>query len=201
MIHYATRQKVIELSSIGAVNDRLFFAKQRFRDLELLNSGDLAGANISDRQQLIQEFFFHLVGSIEFIAQVINTSKMLNIHPENVRPHRVCDHLDNNDPIKPLLTQLYPRTRNESLPQNPYSDEASHLRILLIRHFVCHLGNNPFHFRQGSTLPRSSLVLDPRELFDPNVTNPRSSRVAALDELNHFFVLVENKCRRIIAYL
>jgi hypothetical protein len=67
------------MATLEAVNDRLLFAKRRLKELERLNNGDIAGADPKDRQQLIQEFFFHLVGSIEFLAQVINNSLKLLI--------------------------------------------------------------------------------------------------------------------------
>ena len=177
-----------------AVNDRLFFAQRRLRELERLNNGDIAGANPRDRQQLIQEFFFHLVGAIEFLVQVINNSLRLGIPMENVNARNVHDRLSSSDPIKPLLAELYPRTRGTPLPLNPYSDEGSHFRILVLRHWVCHYGHNPFFFRIGST-PRSSLFLDPRD------QTLNGSQRPAIDELNHFWELINSKCQQIIGYL
>lgn len=182
------------MATVEAVNDRLFFAKRRLRELKRLNNGDIAGANPKDRQQLIQEFFFHLVGAIEFLAQLINNSLKLLIPMKNVNARNVYDHLSSNDPIKPLLGELYPKTRGRQLPSNPYSDEGSHFRILVLRHWVCHYGNNPFFFRIGST-PESSLFLDPRD------RSLNGSQRHAIDELNHFWKLVNSKCQQIIAYL
>jgi hypothetical protein len=47
--------------------NRLDSAKKRLIELKQLNNGNIAGANGRERQQLIQEFFFHLVGSIDFL--------------------------------------------------------------------------------------------------------------------------------------
>lgn len=177
-----------------AVRDRLHFAQRRLRELRKLKNGDIAGANPKERQQLIQEFFFHLVGAIEFVAQVINNSEKLGIQAMDVSARKVYCNLGRNDPIKSLLDELYPQTRGRKLPSKPYSDEGSHFRILILRHWVCHRGNNPFFFRIGQT-PESSLFLDPR---DPNLDG---SKKPAIDELDHFWNLVNSKCKRILGYL
>ena len=179
------------MTNIKAVNDRLFFAKRRLEELQRLNNGDIAGADPRDRQQLIQEFFFHLVGAIEFLAQVINNSLKLNIPAEEVSARKVFAHLNNDDPIKPLLDELYPQTHGKKLPPNSYSDKASHFRILVLRHWVCHHGDNPFFFRIGS-MPESSLFLDTRD------RSLNGSQKPAIDELNHFWKLVDSKCQQII---
>jgi len=78
-----------------AVIDRLDFAKRRLTDLEELarNDEDLSEADPKERQQLIQEFFFHLVGAIEFLAQVVNISKNIDISAEDVTVPKVCKEL------------------------------------------------------------------------------------------------------------
>jgi len=172
-----------------SINDRLYFAKKRLKELKQLNNGDIAGANVKDRQQLIQEFFFHLVGSIEFLLQLVNYSKQLDIDIEGVDIRSVCSNLPNSDPLKTLLTQLHPKTRGQPISTDPYSDEGCHFRALLFRNRVCHHGNNPFHFRVGS-LPRSSLWVDPRD------QNLGGSQKPALEELEKFWDLVNDKCQR-----
>ena len=179
------------MSSPDAVNDRLFFARQRLTELERLNNGDLAGAQPRDRQQLIQEFFFHLVGAVEFLTQVVNTSKNLLINPEEVNVRDVCKKLPNGSRIRRLLEQLHPITRGKPLPLDPYSEEGCHFRILVFRNRVCHQGHNPFFFRVGS-IPRSSLFIDPRN------GNLGGSQKPAIDELWHFWKLVNDKCQQVL---
>jgi hypothetical protein len=53
------------LTNDHGVNDSLLFARKRLDELKKLNGGHLGGANHRDRQPLIQEFFFHLVGAID----------------------------------------------------------------------------------------------------------------------------------------
>jgi hypothetical protein len=171
------------MSSPDAVKDRLSFARRRLKDLEELtrDDGDLGGADPKERQQLIQEFFFHLLGATEFLAQVVNTSKSLRIDMENVTIKQVCNTLI-NDPIKTILEKLHPPTYNQPLPSDPYSDEGCHYRIVVYRNRVSHHGDNPFCFRVGSS-PSTSLFLDPRD------TNRGASNESAIFELNRFYDL------------
>jgi len=179
------------------VHDRLFFAKRRLQDLTRLEksySGELGRAQPTDRQQLIQEFFFHLVGAIEFLAQVVNDSKNLGIPMECVTPREVCKKLGCNDPMGALLDKLYPATRNKPFPQDPHSEEGCHFRVLVMRHWVCHYSHNPFLFRLGS-MPPTSLSVDPRN------KSLGTSQKPALDELHHFWELVNDKCQWILTQL
>lgn len=79
-----------------AVNRRLTFAESRFKGLGALEkkcNGHLGYAKREDTEQLVQEFFFHLVGAREFLLQVVNESRNLGIDPEDVSGKRVLDEL------------------------------------------------------------------------------------------------------------
>ena len=187
-----------------SVMDRLDFAKRRLTGLKELarNGEDLAEADPKERQQLIQEFFFHLLGATEFLVQVVNTSKSLEIDMEVVTIKRVCKELnerDINDPIKTILEKLHPPTYQQPLPPDPYSDEGCHYRIVVYRNRVCHHGHNPFHFRvyigAPNEEPSTSLVLDPRN------RSLGASKESAISELNHFYKLVYDKCQKVLATL
>ena len=185
--------------SADAVKDSLLFAHRRLDELKTLNSGNLEGAKPEDRKMLIQEFFFHLVGAIEILVQVINEQRTLGLDPERVTVRTVSCRLATADPIKSLLNQLYPTTRSSDqrwlpLPRDPYSEEGSHFRIVVFNHWVSHCGVNPLRFRSGAE-PNASLVLDPR---NPSAGN---SNLAAIDELEKFWSLVNDKCPRIIGIL
>jgi len=190
------------MSSPDAVNDRLSFAWRRLKELEELtrDDEDLGGADPKERQQLIQEFFFHLLGAIEFLAQVVNTSKSLGIDMERVTINRVCNMLNAQDiPIKTTLEKLHPPTYNQQLPPDPYSDAGCHYRIVVYRNRVCHHGNNPFCFRayigSPNELPPTSLFLDPR------YRNLGASKESAISELNRFYELVKAKCLQVLKML
>lgn len=172
------------------VRNRLIFAKKRLDELSVLNGGNLTVPEIQ-RQQPLQEFFFHLVGAIEFLAQTVNDARTLIDDEEDVSVVEVCQKLVPNDPVKPLLSQLHPKTRKQKLPPDPYSEEGSHFRILLLRNRVCHLARNPFVFRVGSE-PPCSLRLDPRDKKD------NGSKKPAIEELTLFWKLVNDKCEQIL---
>jgi uncharacterized protein len=57
------------------IRTRIRFAEKRLQELLSLNDGNLPGANASERQQLTQEFFFHLVGATEEVAQLVNQTR------------------------------------------------------------------------------------------------------------------------------
>ena len=180
-----------------SVMDRLDFAKRRLIDLKELarNGEDLAGAAPKERQQLIQEFFFHLVGAIDFLAQVVNTSKTLGIDVEKVTVVEVCRKLNKNNPIKSILEELHPKTRGEPIPDDPYSREGCHFRILRYRNRVCHQGHNPFYFSLGPGKPPTSLFLDPIN------GSHGGSEKSAISELKQFYDLVYDKCLKVLEEL
>lgn len=183
------------------VENRLFFAKRRLEELELLNNGDLAGADTGDRQQLFQEFFFHLVGAIYFLMPLINNSRNLGLINDLTTPRAVYVELENSDPIKPILDKLFPRTGRGSnrrpLPRDPYSEEGCHFRILIYRHWVTHEKRNPWHFSVGGDAPRCSLKIDLRDEQGLR----KNSEKSVFEELNIFWMLVNIKIQEIIQYL
>ena len=174
--------------------ERLLSAARRLDDLRALNNGDLAGAPQDERQQLIQEFFFHLVGAIDFLAQHINIARELGLDAETVTVDTVCAKLGKDDEVRKLLKMLHPRTRRKNLPPDPYSEEGSHFRIVLVRHCVCHLRAQPFHFKMDGSR-KASLFLDPRR------QRSDVSKRAALCELQLFHGLVLEKHDQIVAML
>jgi len=189
------------------VTNRLLFAKRRLDELTKLggvNSGTLLQA---ETQQRIQEFFFHLVGAIDFLAQAINDDRKLivdekgEVNEGKVTVAAVCQELkklQDGDSIRTILNQLHPKTRGEPLPQDPYSEEGSLFRIILFRNHVCHYGRNPFCHRRTlggrQEEPLTSLVLDPRDR-----ENRESSCKPAIEELTLFWQLVKTKCEQILS--
>jgi hypothetical protein len=142
------------------VSEKLAFAQRRLEELLELNGGDLQGADASARQQLIQEFFFHLVGATDVLAQLVNELRALGIDPEDVNIKQVSNALSVSDLVKSKLAALTARTQGRPLPPDPYSDNSYIFRIRNYRHQVTHRSRNPFFFRAGST-PAASFVLDP----------------------------------------
>jgi len=178
------------------VHERLTFAEKRLDELLALNSGDLPGADSSYRQQLVQEFFFHLVGATEVLAQLINEERALGLDSEAVSIPAVSQHLPTSDPLASKLSSLHTRVKGRPLPQDPYSDQAYIFRILNYRHHVTHRQRNPFLFRVGSS-PPASFFVDPREPTSTRVPSARSAQ----DEMRYMLELVLSRCQDTIAAL
>ncbi len=176
------------------IEERLSFADRRLDELLRLNDGHLAGADGSERQQLLQEFFFHLVGATEVLAQFVNEARDLGMDSEDVSVPQVARKLAVPDPIRAKLGSLHMRTKGRPLPADHYSDDTLVFRILNYRHQVTHRRNNPFLFRVGSE-PPASFFLDPR-----NRKLGASSR-SAQDEMHHMFRLIRGRCREVLAGL
>jgi hypothetical protein len=174
--------------------ERLAFAERRLRELLRFNGGNLLGADASCRQQLVQEFFFHLVGATDVLAQFVNEVRGLGIDPEDVSIMRVSNALSAGDPVKSKLAALTARTQGRPLPPDPYSDNGYIFRIRNYRHQVTHRRKNPFLFRIGAT-PAASFLLDPR---DP--TQVPSAR-SVQDETQHVLNLIDERCEEILALL
>lgn len=143
------------------VTERLDFARVRRDDLLALNGGDLQHSDAHERQQLLQEFFFHLLGAVDVLAQLVNERHALGHHAENVTIGYLQDKLS-GDPLETDLQALYARTRRQPLPADPYSDDGYIFRAYNYRHLVTHRRKFPVLFRMGST-PLVSFILDPRE--------------------------------------
>lgn len=178
----------------GQVKDRLASAEKRLNDLLALNRGNLPGANASERQQLVQEFFFHLIGTIDVLAQVVNDVKALGLDSEDVSVPAVIKRLGSTDPAVTPLAAVHVKTRGMSVPGDPYSDDALLFRAYNYRHQVTHRGTNPFLFRVGS-LPPTSFHLDPRN------TGLGHSTKAAQDEMRQMLQLISMRCDAVLALI
>ena len=176
------------------VIERLAFAERRLQDILNLNDGNLPGAEPSERQQIIQEFFFHLVGTTEVLAQLVNEARSLGLDTEDVNVSTVADKLANTDPIKSLLGSLYQRTRKKRLLGDPHSDQGYIFRILNYRNQVTHRRRNPFLFRIGS-IPSTSFWIDSRD------QSIGASSKSAQEELEYMFQLVSTQCKSILSLL
>jgi hypothetical protein len=202
------------------VRERLNAAHRREDDLVALNGGDLPSADAHLRQQLVQEFFFHVVGAIEVLAQHVNDARSLSLSVEDVTPSAVARKLPSGDPLQVALDDLYRNTRpGKPIPPDLYSDEGVLYRIWNYRHQVTHRGRQPFQFNVGigtaidfskgvrglwrkwqhkrrpdpTTLnpePTAHFILDPRD--PPGVRN--ASKMGVPDELQRMRELVTIRC-------
>lgn len=183
----------------GAVRERLTFARKRAHDLTHLDDLDepfITEAN-QERQQFVQEFFFHLVGAIELTAQVVNAAKGLGLDAEEVSVWKVCEELGSTDPLSKALGRLYANPRREPMPADPYGDEGTIYRIYNHRAQVTHRRRDPttFRFTLGADDPVAHLVLDPRDL-----RSGESSRTAR-EDIEQMYAYVHDGCEAVLALL
>jgi hypothetical protein len=181
------------------VMEKLGFAKYRLNDLSELNGGDLAGADSSYRQQLFQEFFFHLVGSIDLLAQLVNEIRGLGLDSHKVKVKSVSKELESSDRIKSILDSLYKNTQ-DPFPSEPYTDEAYIYRIYNYRHQVTHRRRNPLYISEYYVSPKPPLP-DVAFALDPRDPDKGPSNTDALVELQIMYELIEDRCLQIMENL
>ena len=181
------------------VFERLDFAKKRLDELLLLNTGNLPSAEASLRQQLFQEFFFHVVGATEVLAQLINQQINLGYELEDVNIHSVVKRLPDNDPIKTQIYSLDVKTKKTQVPADPYSDEGYIYRLFNYRNQVTHRGRNPLFigesYRRTFIIPGEMLAIDPR---GPKI---EPSNKPAREELPYMMELIRDKCQRTLSLI
>lgn len=176
------------------VCERLKSAQKRLDQLCALNHGNLPGAIPHERQQLVQEFFFHVIGAIDVLAQCVNDAQGLAIDSEEVSVTSVVKRLPAGCALSMALAPLYVRTRGAQVPSNPYTDQALLFRTYNYRHQVTHRGANPFLFRIGA-LPASSFRIDPRD------DTRGYSAQSATEEMQRMKDLVQANCNSALCQL
>jgi hypothetical protein len=103
---------------------KLSFAQKRLDEICQLVSSKTISVDANLRQQLAQEYFFHLLGAVEYLAQLINKSRNLGLDASNVAVRKVSDKLRqiaNQDPLVPILDSLSVNTKKEPFPADPFS--------------------------------------------------------------------------------
>jgi hypothetical protein len=178
------------------VSERLNFARKRRDDLLALNGGDLQHSDGHERQQLLQEFFFHLLGSVDVLAQLVNECHALGHDAEYVTIGYLQNKLS-GDLLETDLQSLYALTRGQPLPADPYSDDGYIFRAYNYRHLVTHRRKFPVLFRIGST-PPVSFILDPRQEVGQG---PNHSVEPWDKELNRMFDVVNRRMTTVLAKL
>lgn len=171
------------------VGERLSFARRRLDDLRTLQGGAIHNAQPAERQQPFQEFFFHLLGAIEVLAQFVDQERKLGVDRASI--YRVRNALPKGE-LRDRVARLDADTTNRPLPEDPYSDDALLFRAYVYRHEVTHRRRLAFTFRVGSS-PPMSLFLDPR---DPE---RGVSSFPAVGELERMLGLVEGRCASVLA--
>lgn len=181
-----------------SVNQKLRFARARLADLKALIESNRLAADPDARQQLTQEFFFHLVGATEYLAQLVNERRSLSLAPEDVAVYKIARELERRDPSDPVLTpltSLSADTRRTALPADPYSEEGLIYRTINYRNEVAHRNTNPFHFVLSAGPRIAFLWLDPRD-------HARGQSIRPVDvDLSSMLSLIDQRCRTVLGIL
>jgi hypothetical protein len=157
---------------------RVRFASWRLEDLKGAMGANLARARIGQRLQLMQEFFFHLVGAREVLALLINEKRGLGHDPEKISIGQVFKSLGSDDAIYSMVRELVVDPRKEPFPADPYTESAYIYRAILYRNQVAHRHRTPLHIEVEIPYEKKLfLYLDPR-----NYERGRS-KIEAINEL------------------
>lgn len=149
-----------------SVIDKLSFAKNRLDEICQLVAANKISADAKLRQQLAQEFFFHLLGAVDYLAQLVNTSKNLGMASDEVLVYKVRDKLKQafiNDPLISILDSLSVNIKKEPFPSDPFSDFGLMYRLINYRNEVVHRNTNPYHFILSAGSGFAEFWLDPRD--------------------------------------
>ncbi len=180
------------------VNQKLQFSKKRLNELENLIANNQLAADPNARHQLTQEFFFHLLGATDYLAQLVNERLLLGLKSEQVAVHKVVDELLRQKKSNNLISELQclcADTKKNPLPQDPYSDEGLIYRAINYRNEVVHRAINPFHFVLSAGPKVAYFLLDPR-----NHSLGKSKRSVDV-ELEAMYDLVNTKCQNCLTIL
>lgn len=173
------------------VTARLESADVRLRELlSLTPQGEkaprLTGADASVRLRLMQEFFFHLIGAVEVVSQIVDDREGLGLG-EEATIRNVCTRLAAGSAGLAALGGLCQQTRSKSVPADPYSEDGLLFRALVHRHNVTHRHMSPFLIRIGGS-PPASLPIDPR-IYSGNYSD-----LPAEQELKAMLSAVRDRC-------
>lgn len=175
------------------IGDRFHSAQIRLEELAQPNYLGDAGPRLPEREdaarlRLAQEFFFHLVGAADVLAQLINEHRSLGMKPERVSMGGVCALLPADDGLRKALGPLCQKTWDTPVPNDPYSEDGLIFRAFLYRHSVTHRHVSPFVFRIAR--PESTVHL----LIDPRKPGTDSSAQTAEGELKKMLAVMRSRC-------
>ena len=91
------------------VYQKLGFAKNRLKELEKLIANNQLASDPNARHQITQEFFFHLLGSTEYLAQLVNERRGLGIDTDEVVVYKIIRELKRQDSTDAVIPHLQER--------------------------------------------------------------------------------------------
>jgi hypothetical protein len=177
------------------VKARLVSADVRMKDYLAQNGGQLTHHNCDPylRDRTVQEFFFHLVGSIDFCAQHVNQRRPeAGVHYEGVTARALLKAGALHKVFTSIFKELTADTGyKKPVPQDWYSKEGVIYRIYNFRNQVTHRGINPLVSGGGGI----RLYIDPRpdrkEVY-------KYSKHTVFEELPMMYAHVETRVMKLL---
>lgn len=183
--------------SADEVRRRLGFARHRLEDLLNYSGGDLSRDPSKIRLQLLQEFFFHLIGARDVVAQLINERHELKIAPEDVSIAKVLKRLNRDTLIKQQVALLTIDPRREPFPSDPYSEAGYIYRAINYRNQVTHRHRNPLCFIFNIHIDAVTEIAKEETTvhlhLDPRNSDMGVSKVAVLMELEAMYGIFDHR--------
>lgn len=149
-----------------SILQKISFAKARLEEIQELVAAKNIAADANLRQQLVQEFFLHLLGAVDYLSQLVNERRNLGMKRTDVSAHKVKDKLSKalvGDPLIPIMDLLSVDTKKEPFPSDPFSNRGLVYRLINYRNEVVHRNTNPYHFNMSAGPGFAEFWLDPRD--------------------------------------
>lgn len=189
------------LLSADEVRRRLDFAGRRLVDLQTYSGGDLSQDPSKVRLQLLQEFFFHLIGARDVVAQYINERRELGVDPQDVSIGQILRRLKCDDPVHPHVSSITVDPRRQPLPDDHYSEAGYIYRAINYRNQVVHRHRNPLHYDFTIRVDTTTGIANKSTVvhlhLDPRNTDMGVSKIAVLTELERMQDVLANRYHRI----
>jgi hypothetical protein len=189
------------LLSADEVRRRLDFARRRLVDLQSYSGGDLSQDPSKIRLQLLQEFFFHLIGARDVVAQLLNERRDLKIDPQDVSIGQMLKRLKADDPIHLHVASITIDPRRQPFPDDPYSEAGYIYRAINYRNQVVHRHRNPLHYNLEIVVDAATGIANKAAIvhlyLDPRNTDIGTSKVAVLTELEAMHDVLAGRYHRI----
>jgi hypothetical protein len=171
------------------IDQKLAFARRRLDDIIALIEDRTFGMEVDLRHQLVQEFFFHLIGAAELVAQFVNQERSLGVRRECVKVTEVAKKIveKGDAQLSACLRALYRRTReSDPMPADEYNDDGALFRAYNYRNEATHRRRLGYFFSIGAA--PQALPRDPR---DPN---SKASKRPLREDLEHMLRVFEERC-------
>jgi hypothetical protein len=180
---------------------KLSFARQRMCELEPLAAGEFTNDLSAMKHQLVQEYFFHLIGAVDYASQYINNKLDFGIAIDDVKVWRIIKKLKGNDKYKALseaLCDIYTETDQvKKMPRDPYLPKSLIWRAYKYRHRVTHWGFNSFIYKVylGSRNVQPEICL-PLDIY---ADNPIPSNYSIMEDLEAMYEYFYQGCMKVVS--